>query len=548
MIFLFISSVCMCINPIITIQIVDNAIAHKNIIMLLELITASLILYLLQYFFKYRSNKVYIEMGAELCSYLRKILINKIKDQNGEYFSETNSGNLLTCILDDVNAIKSLLSQSLFWVLSDLVIYIPVSILILKMQPVLFVCTLLMQPFLGYVSKLYNQNIYKSSQEAKLMSVEQNSYMQEFLSNLLPIALIGGMDFFSNRLCVSVDKNMECTKKLEIDVNKRNNVMNFLSGIIITITLGLCGLNIIFGGITIGQLMVFIQYSGQLFRPIISITECITQYKKIKISIDRVESMLSLQIKETKCNTVGIQTIKKLEMVNVTFKYDDKKKCLSNINMVFWPNKITAIVGDSGAGKSTIINLLLHLWNAEMGGIYLNGYNINTLSEIQLYQMISVVSQHTILFNGSIMDNILMGSDDSTTVIEACKMAEIYDFINGLPDKFNTNIGDKGIKLSGGQRQRIEIARALVKNKPIMIFDEATSALDQVNEQKIFHNIRNNLANRLIIIITHRLTMLNEVDYIYILKEGRLVGEGRHEELIENNKEYNDLYSADIQK
>lgn len=258
--------------------------------------------------------------------------------------------------------------------------------------------------------------------------------------------------------------------------------------------------------------------------------------------------MLSLQIKETKCNTVGIQTIKKLEMVNVTFKYDDKKKCLSNINMVFWPNKITAIVGDSGAGKSTIINLLLHLWNAEMGGIYLNGYNINTLSEIQLYQMISVVSQHTILFNGSIMDNILMGSDDSTTVIEACKMAEIYDFINGLPDKFNTNIGDKGIKLSGGQRQRIEIARALVKNKPIMIFDEATSALDQVNEQKIFHNIRNNLANRLIIIITHRLTMLNEVDYIYILKEGRLVGEGRHEELIENNKEYNDLYSADIQK
>ena len=137
-----------------------------------------------------------------------------------------------------------------------------------------------------------------------------------------------------------------------------------------------------------------------------------------------------------------------------------------------------------------------------------------------------------------------MKSNDATAVIEACKIAEIYDFINSLPDKFNTNIGDKGVKLSGGQRQRIEIARALVKNTPIIIFDEATSALDSINERNVFHNIQKYLKNKIIIVITHRLSMLNEVDYIYILKEGKVVGEGKHEELIKANKDYTNLYNA----
>lgn len=543
MIFLFMSSVCMYINPIITVQIVDNAIVHKDIVALLQLIIASLILYLLQYFFKYHSNNIHINMGSELCGYIRKILINKIENQDGRFYSEANSGDLITCILDDVNAIKSLLSQSLFLALSDLIIYIPVSILIFKMQPILFVCTFLMQPLLGYVSKIYNQKIYKSSREAKLISVEQNSFMQEFISNLLPISLIGGMKFYSNRLCVSIDKNKECTKNLEIDVNKRNNVMNLLAGITITITLGLCGLNVIWGAITMGQLMVFVQYSGQLFRPIISVSECIAQYKKAKISIDRIESMLSLQIKESR-SEVDIQGINKLELIDVSFQYNEKKKCLSNVNMVFPLNKIIAIVGDSGAGKSTVINLLLHLWDAETGNININGVNINKFSESQLCEMISVVPQNTILFNGSIMDNILMGSNDSAAVVEACKVAEIYDFINSLPDKLNTNIGDKGVKLSGGQRQRIEIARALVKNTPIIIFDEATSALDGINERNVFHNIKKYLKNKIIIVITHRLSILNEVDHIYILKEGKVVGEGKHEELITTNKDYIDLYNA----
>lgn len=543
MIFLFISSVCMYINPIITVQIVDNAIVHKDIFLLLQLIIASLILYLLQYFFKYHSNNIYIDMGVQLCGYIRKLLINKIENQDGKFYSEANSGDLITCILDDVNAIKSLLSQSLFLALSDLIIYIPVSILILKMQPALFVCTLLMQPLFGYVSKIYNQKIYKSSREAKLISVEQNSFVHEFISNLLPISLIGGMKFYSNRLCESVDKNKECTKNLEIDVNKRNNVMNLLAGITITITLGLCGLNVVWGTITMGQLMVFVQYSGQLFRPIISASECISQYKKAQISIDRLESMLSLQIKESR-SQIDIQGINRLELIDVSFKYNEKKKCLSNVNMVFLRNKVIAIVGDSGAGKSTIINLLLHLWDVETGSININGVNINKFSESQLCEIISVVSQNTILFNGSIMDNILMKSNDAAAVIEACKIAEIYDFINSLPDKFNTNIGDKGVKLSGGQRQRIEIARALVKNTPIIIFDEATSALDSINERNVFHNIQKYLKNKIIIVITHRLSMLNEVDYIYILKEGKVVGEGKHEELIKANKDYTNLYNA----
>lgn len=544
MFFLLISAVCMCLNPIITVQIFDNAIIHKDIVMLIQLIILSLILYLLQYFFKYRSNGIYIEMGAELCGYLRKLLISRIKNQGGKYYSEASSGNLVTSILDDVNAIKSLLSQSVFWALSDLIIYIPVGILILKMQPVLFICTFLLQPLLGYVSKLYNRKICESSRDAKMTSVEQNSYILEFLSNLLPIALTGGMKFYSNRIYLSIEKSKEASKNLEMEVNKRNSVMNFLAVIIITITLGLCGLSVIWGAITMGQLMVFVQYSGQLFKPIISISECISQYKKNKVSIDRIESILLLEITEPDSGVIEKQDINKLSFIDVSFNYNENKKCLRNINMLFLPNNIVAIVGDSGAGKSTIVNLLLRLWNTETGSININETNINKFSENQLCEMISVVSQSTILFNGTIMDNILMDSNDEKAVIEACQSAEIYDFINNLPEKFNTNIGDRGIKLSGGQRQRIEIARVLVKNTPIIIFDEATSAIDSVNERKIFHNIQKKSKNKLVIVITHRLAMLNEVNFIYVLKDGKIVGEGKHEELIMNNKEYINLYGA----
>lgn len=401
-----------------------------------------------------------------------------------------------------------------------------------------------MQPLLGYVSKLYNQKIYNSSKEAKQITVEQNSYMQEFLSSLLPIALIGGMKFYSDRINASIDKNKESTKNLEIEVNKRNTVMNFLAVIIIMITLGLCGLSVISGAITMGQLMVFVQYSGQLFKPIISISECVSQYKKAQVSIDRVESILSLKMTEVKNEILENNSIKKIEFFNVSFNYNEKKKGLSNVNMLFSPRKIVAIVGDSGAGKSTIVNLLLRLWDAETGSIKINGIDINKFSKDQLCEMISVVSQNTIMFNGTIMDNILMGSNDENVAIEACKMAEIYDFIDKLPNKFKTNIGDKGIKLSGGQRQRIEIARVLVKNTPIIIFDEATSAIDSINEKNIFYNIQKKLENKIVIVITHRLAILKEVNYIYILKDGKIVGEGRHEELIESNKEYIDLYSA----
>jgi len=228
-----------------------------------------------------------------------------------------------------------------------------------------------------------------------------------------------------------------------------------------------------------------------------------------------------------------------VEYENVTFSYKDAQ-VLENINIGFVPEKIVAIVGESGAGKSTILHLLYRLWDVNAGKIKIDGLDIKEYDLNYIRNSITVISQNTYLMDDSIYNNITLGNSDITDMKfrEVCQIACVNEFVDDFKDKYDTQIGENGSRISGGQKQRIAIARALLNDTPILIFDEATSALDQITESKILHNIKQNLHDKAIVMITHRITTIKNADIIYVLSKHCIAEVGTHEELMKRGGNY----------
>jgi ABC-type multidrug transport system, ATPase and permease components len=232
---------------------------------------------------------------------------------------------------------------------------------------------------------------------------------------------------------------------------------------------------------------------------------------------------------------------------NVTFSYSDEK-VLDGITMLFKKGQITALVGASGSGKSTIVNLLYRLWDADSGKIMIGGYDIRDYNLKSLRKNVSVVSQDLLLFDDSIKNNLILGNKEIEIeeIINICKKVEIYEFIKQLPEGFDTIIGERGVKLSGGQRQRIAIARAIFCSSQIIIMDEATSALDNISQKNILDNLKIYLNNKITIIIAHRLITIQDADKIYVIENGKVKEEGTHKELIMNEGIYFKFLKASV--
>ena len=279
------------------------------------------------------------------------------------------------------------------------------------------------------------------------------------------------------------------------------------------------------------------------------VSELLEECKNFNISCDRIFSIINN--KEFKKEKFGKEEIKNIdgnfEFKNVKFGYNDKL-VLNNLNLKIASGKTYGIVGKSGAGKTTIFNLLNKLYNINSGSILIDGKNINDLNEKSIRGNITIISQNPYIFNMSIKDNLKLVKNDVTEaeIVKACKLACLDEYIESLPDKYDTVVGEGGVNLSGGQRQRLAIARALVQNTKIILFDEATSALDNNTQAKIQKAIDNLKGNYTIIIIAHRLSTIVNCNKIFILENGKVTSSGTHKELIKNNKYYKKLCETEL--
>ena len=313
---------------------------------------------------------------------------------------------------------------------------------------------------------------------------------------------------------------------------------------------------IILGGVllinhqtTIGTILVYMQYAGKILTPVLGISQLNMKFKKAKISLDRIFVLL-----ETNSDVIynigkkkdGI-SLGKIEFKDVSFGYTPNHYILRNIDFLIESGKVTALVGKSGAGKTSIVNLLYRMWDVKYGKIVIDGINIIDYDIEYLRKNISIVSQDIVLLNDTIYNNIALGDSQISMddVIKATRIANIYDTIMSLDKQFDTIIGDRGIKLSGGQKQRLAIAMAIVRKSQIIIFDEATSALDNINEFDIYRKIVDLFKDKTLLIISHRFSTIEKADKIYVLNAGRVLESGTHKTLMEKRNYYYKLYKKE---
>lgn len=322
--------------------------------------------------------------------------------------------------------------------------------------------------------------------------------------------------------------------------------MNILSIFWTAFVLGYGGFKVLDEKISLGALIVLLQYSSKLFSPIMTITTFLTDMQRSIPSLERVNGILDMETSIVHSNGSLVNNNWNIVFRDVSFTYDNKRDVLKYINMNIPASSKIAIVGESGSGKSTLINLIQKLWPLKTGTIMIGNHNIVDLNTEYIRNNIGVVTQNSILINSTIKENILWDkiNVDDEKIWQILKIVELQEFVSNLPDKLNSIIGDKGITISGGQRQRIEIARVLLRDTPVLIFDEATSSLDNVIEKRIIDRILTMYYKKTIIIITHRLDKIKWCDKIYVIKNGEIIEKGNHEELYMKEGEYFRLYNS----
>ena len=331
--------------------------------------------------------------------------------------------------------------------------------------------------------------------------------------------------------------------KTAVTISEFSATISLISGVLVVIIIGLGSIQVINGEMSIGVLLAFEIYTQRFLSPLSDLSNINANLSALNVSLRRIEKFLN----EDNYINFGVEIPGESGDIifdNVTFGYKEDRDVLNNISLLIKKGRVHAFAGESGSGKSTIINLLYGLWQNYSGNILINGKNIKNVSIENLRKRISIVSQNIFLVDDSILNNILL-DDDSPDLLRAenaLKQAKIWKYINSLEQGWNTNIGENGICLSGGEKQRLAIARAIYRESDIIIFDEATSMLDNETENSIVKNILNVFDKSTIIMIAHRLTTIKNADKIFVLNKGEIIEEGTHEELLIKKGFYYNLY------
>ena len=539
--------------PQITRAILDKGIAKSNMSLLIKLVLiygvlsigSSLISIVLEYLYSIMKNTVVTNLKIRLLNHLSKL--------SGKYFSGIKTGNILSIIESDIFILKSFNAELIYSIVVNLFTAICAMFFLLKIQYDLFLIVLVLQLALVLFQSRVTKIIAKKTRYIRDESGKISNITQEYISNIMNVILTKSkLKFF--KLYLKQEKNL-IKKFLELDMIMSGNIAisRILSGLITITIYGYGGYKIINKSMTLGELIAFQQYTGMLIGPCVSIIRSSNRIQQLKVSLDRLFTVIDENI-EIKVNNQSYKLENKLcnqiEFKYVCFKYNENNNhILNDINLKFKYGEITGLVGGSGCGKSTIVNLLYRFWDVSEGSISINNINIKDINLKSLRNNINIVTQDLLIFDDTIKNNIKLNSNiNDENLKEICEAVGLNDLIESFDEGFNTIVGEKGVKISGGQKQRIAIARALASDSQILIFDEATSALDNISQRTILENINGLLKNKIVIVIAHRLSTIKNADKIYVIDKGIVSEAGTHKELLLNESIYYDLVNEQTQE
>lgn len=462
------------------------------------------------------------------------------------YYSEKRKGDVMSRMLGDVNEVKNAFFQVLELVVREplTIIFSIVAMFLISAELTLFV--FLFIPISGIIISRIGKNLKSKSTKAQEENGIQISILDETLSGLKVVKGFNSENVFISKFNSSLKRLLHLSNSIGNKNNLASPMSEFLGILTIAVLLWYgAQLVIVDKSLSPTTFIAYIALAYTILTPAKAISRASYQVKTGLAAAERVFTLMEQE------NTINdkVDAIEKhsfeekVTIENINFSYKKNEKVLKNFSLEVPKGKTIALVGQSGSGKSTIANLLTRFYDVQEGVIAIDGINIKDLKLNSLREMIGLVTQKSILFNDSIKNNILLGKQDATDeeVIDALKIANAYEFIKDLPNGIHTNIGDAGDLLSGGQQQRLSIARAVLKNPPIMILDEATSALDTESERLVQVALENMMQNRTSIIIAHRLSTIQKADQIVVMQKGQIVEQGTHEELLAKEGVYRKL-------
>lgn len=493
---------------------------------------------------RYLSQRILVNMRTRLLKNLRTDIFRKITSLDIGYFSDRRKGDVLSIVSNDVNEVQNSVTGSFHIILREPLLVLGFLAMLFYMSPRLTAVSLVALPVCAIFVTRLTRRMRAGSKEAQSLLGSIISHFEEAVSGLRVVRAFGAGEYLASRFEKVNEKQRQVLRSVSNRQEMASPTSEFLGITIAAVVLFYGGWLNVHGQLGMGwqQFIVYIMFYWKVLEPAKAIANSYAGIQKGLASGERIFSILDAepQIKDGANRLVSFD--KELKFSNVSFAYDSEP-VLKNVSFTVPKGKTVAIVGPSGAGKSTIADLIPRFRDVSEGSIAVDGVDVRDVRLADLVSLMGIVGQETILFNDTVYANITFGMEgvSEEQVRSAARTANAEEFIEKLPQGYQTNIGDRGSKLSGGQRQRIAIARAVLKNPPILILDEATSSLDTESEHLVQEAISKLMVNRTCIVVAHRLSTIRHADNIVVLKEGRVVEEGNHEFLFANDGLYSHL-------
>ncbi len=482
---------------------------------------------------------------------LRKTLYAHIQRLSLSFHDETQTGDLISRVTSDIDTVQSFVTSGLLSVLVDVMTLVGMVTVMFFMNWRFTLIALSIAPVLFTVVFRYTRLIRKSSREVRKKEGQIVSIVQEVLTSIRVVKAFAREDYEQKRLEEESLESVEIALRARALKSRLAPFVEIIVGVGTSLVLWFGARMVLAGALDAGSLIVFIWYLGKMYKPMQDLSKMTDTYAKAAVAYERIQEVLESQ-NEVK-DLPGARRVGKLkgdvEFDHVTFGYEKDQPILKDISFKIESGNVAALVGPTGAGKSTIISLIPRFYDPQSGTVKIDGIDVRRLQQKSVRDQVSFVLQDTVLFHSTIWRNIAYGKPGASRaeILRAAQMANAHEFIEKMPQGYDTMVGERGVTLSGGQRQRIAIARAIIRDTPILILDEPSSGLDAASEQLVFEALDRLMEGRTSIVIAHRLATIQRAHKIYVVKDGTIVESGTHEDLMKCDGLYAELHQIQFQ-